>query len=59
MRMYSRSTEPSPSTVLTTMGKKQNSAMIASFGPIPNPMTITSTGARTTVGMLCEAIRSG
>ncbi len=57
--MYSRSTELSPSTVLTTIGKKQKSAMIASFGPMSKPMTRTSTGASTTVGMLCDEIRSG
>ena len=31
----SGSTERSPSSVLTVIGKKQTSAMIASFGPIP------------------------
>ena len=59
IRMYSRSTEPRPSTVLTTIGKNVKSAMIASFGPMPKPITSTSTGARTTVGTLCEAIRIG
>jgi hypothetical protein len=35
IRICSGSTERSPSSVLTVIGKKQISAMIASFGPIP------------------------
>ena len=55
----SGSTEPSPSSVLTVIGKKQIRAMIASFGPIPNPSQTTRIGATTTIGTVWEATSSG
>ena len=59
MRTYSGSTLRSPSIVPTQIGKKQKSAMTASFGPMPKPSTSTKTGASTTVGTLWLAMRIG
>ena len=55
----SGSTERSPSRALTVIGKKQISATIASLGPIPKPNQTTRIGARTTIGIVCEATSSG
>ena len=55
----SGSTEARPSTALTTIGKKQTSAMMSSLGVSPNPNQITSSGATTTSGTAWEAISSG
>ena len=41
------------------IGKKQISAMIASFGPIPNPSQTTRIGAIAMIGTVCEATSSG
>ena len=59
IRSSSGSTERSPSSVLTVIGKKQTSAMIASFGPIPNPNQTTRIGAIAITGNVCEATSSG
>ena len=56
---WSGSTERSASSVVTTTGKKQTSAMIASLGTIPKPNQTTSSGAMTTIGTACEATSSG
>ena len=45
--------------MLTAIGKKQISAMIATFGPIPNPNQTTRIGAMTITGIVCEATTSG
>ena len=50
---------PSASSVVTTTGKKQTSAMIASFGTIPKPNQTTSSGAMITIGTACDATSSG
>ena len=55
----SGSGERSPSSVLTVIGKKQIRAMIASFGPIPNPNQTTRIGATTMIGIVCDATSSG
>ena len=55
----SGSTERRPSSVLTVIGKKQISAMIASFGPIPKPNQTTRIGAMAMIGIVCEATSSG
>ena len=55
----SGSTERRPSSVLTTIGKKQIRATIASFGPIPKPNQTTRIGAMTRIGIVCEATISG
>ena len=54
-----RSTERRPSSVLTVIGKKQISATITSFGAIPKPNQTTRIGARSTIGIVCEATSSG
>ena len=59
IRSRSGSTERSPSSVLTVIGKKQISAMIASFGPIPKPNQTTRIGAIAMIGIVCEATSSG
>ena len=51
---WSGSTRPSASSVVTTIGKKQTSAMIASFGTIPKPNQTTSSGAMITIGTVWE-----
>ena len=56
---WSRSTEPRPSSVLTTIGKKQISAITISLGAMPNPNQITRIGAITITGTACEATTSG
>ena len=56
---WSGSTERSASSVVTTTGKKQTSAMIASLGTIPKPNHTTSSGAMMTIGTACEATSSG
>jgi hypothetical protein len=48
----SASTERSPSSVLTVIGKKQIKAMISSFVSRPKPNTTTRIGARTTIGIV-------
>ncbi len=48
-----------PSSVLTTIGKKQISATIATFGPIPKPNQTTRIGAMTMIGIVWEATTSG
>ena len=45
--------------MLTVIGKKQTSAMIASFGPIPKPSQTTRIGAIAIMGIVCEATSSG
>ena len=45
--------------MLTVIGKKQISAMIASLGPIPNPNQTTRIGAMTMIGTVWEATSSG
>src|SRR4051794_9757890 len=55
----SGSTERRPSSVLTVIGKKQISAMTASFGPIPKPSQTTRMGATTTIGTVCDATSNG
>ena len=45
--------------MLTAIGKKQMSAMIAIFGPIPNPNQTTRIGAITITGMVWEATTIG
>ena len=55
----SRSTDRSPSSVLTVIGKKQIRAMIRSFGLIPKPNQTTRIGATTMIGTVCEATSSG
>ena len=45
--------------MLTVIGKKQISATIASFGPIPKPNQTTRIGAMTMIGIVCEATSSG
>ena len=50
---------PGASSVVTTIGKKQTSATIASLGRIPKPNQTTSSGAMITIGTACEATSSG
>ena len=45
--------------MLTVIGKKQISAMITSFGPIPKPNQTTRIGAIDDHGIVCEATSSG
>ena len=59
IRVISGSTERRPSRVLTVIGKKQTSATITSFGPIPKPSQTTRIGAIATTGTVCEATSSG
>ena len=55
----SGSTAASPSTVVTSTGKKQMRAMIASFGKMPNPHQNTSSTPITGIGSACEPTASG
>ena len=55
----SASTRSSASSVGTTIGKKQTSATIASFGVRPKPHQATSSGAMSTIGIVCEPTSSG
>ena len=55
----SRSTFASPSSTLTTTGKKTISATITIFGVSPNPSQITSAAAIAMIGTACVAISSG
>ena len=45
--------------MVTTIGKKQISAMIASLGGMPKPSQTTSSGAISGIGIACEATSSG
>ncbi len=45
--------------MLTVIGKKQISAMIATFGPIPNPNQTTRIGAMTMIGTVWLATITG
>jgi hypothetical protein len=45
--------------VVTTTGKKQTRAMIASLGTMPKPNHTTSSGAMMTIGTAWEATSSG
>ena len=45
--------------MLTAIGKKQMSAMIAIFGPIPKPNQTTRIGAITITGIVWEATTIG
>ena len=45
--------------MLTAIGKKQISATIAIFGPIPKPNQTTRIGATTMIGIVWEATISG
>ncbi len=45
--------------MLTVIGKKQISAMIATFGPIPKPNQTTRIGATTITGTVWLATISG
>ena len=49
----------SPSTVVTSTGKKQISAITTSFGNTPKPHQKTSSGAITAIGTACEPTASG
>ena len=55
----SGSTEASPSTVVTSTGKKQISAITTSFGKIPKPHQNTSSTPITGIGTACEPTASG
>ena len=59
MWMKSSSTARRPSRPFTTIGKKQISATITSFGMIPKPSTMTRIGASTTIGIVWDPISSG
>ena len=48
-----------PSTVVTSTGKKQISAITTSLGKIPKPHQKTSSGAITAIGTACEPTASG
>ena len=56
---WSRSTASSPSTVVTSTGKKQISTITTSLGNTPNPHQNTSSGAITAIGTAWEPIASG
>jgi len=51
--------ERGPATVVTSTGKKQMRAMIASFGKMPNPHQNTSSTPITGIGSACEPTASG
>ena len=55
----SASTAANPASVVTTMGKKDTSAMTTSLGPMPNPSHRISRGAIIGTGMVWEATRTG
>src|SRR5208282_6287115 len=55
----SGSTEASPSTVVTSTGKKQISAITTSFGNSPKPHQNTSSTPITGIGTACEPTASG
>ncbi|OQB45832.1 MAG: hypothetical protein BWY00_01676 [Firmicutes bacterium ADurb.Bin153] len=55
----STSTEDSPSTTPTQMGKKHASTTRSTLGSIPKPNHKTSRGATTIVGRLCDATSRG
>lgn len=55
----SGSMRPSASRVGTTIGKKQTSATMKSFGRTPKPNHVTSSGAMSTIGMTCVPTSSG
>ena len=55
----SRSAEASPSTVLTTMGKKPTSATTMSLDSMPMPTHTMRRGASTSGGTVCEATTMG
>ena len=57
--IVSRSTFASPSSTLTTTGKKMISATITTFGVRPKPSQITSAAPIAMIGIACVAIRSG
>ena len=55
----SGSTERSPSSVLTVIGKKQIRATTTTFGPIRSRTRPRRIGAMTMIGIVCEATISG
>jgi hypothetical protein len=57
--MSSPSTDRRPSIPLTTIGKKQISATMTSLGVMPYPNKMTRIGASTTIGIVCEPMRTG
>ena len=54
-----RGIERSPIIVSTTMGKKQMRKVIRILGSWPKPNHTTSSGARATFGIVCDATSSG
>ena len=56
---WSGSTAARPSTVVTSTGKKQISAITTSFGKIPKPHQNTSSTPITGIGTACEPTASG
>ena len=56
---WSGSTEASASTVVTSTGKKQISAITTSFGKMPKPHQNTSSTPITGIGTACEPTASG
>ena len=56
---FSGSLAVSPSTVVTSTGKKQINTITASLGRMPNPHQNTSSGAITAIGTAWEPIASG
>ena len=55
----SGSTAASPASVVTTIEKKDTSAITTSFGRMPNPSQKTSSGAMIGIGIVCEPISNG
>ena len=53
------SAERRPSTMFTQIGKNTISAQMMTFGWIPNPNQMISSGAIAKIGMTCDAITSG
>lgn len=56
---WSGSMRSSASSVVTTIGKNETSAMITSFGARSNPSQTTSSAAITGIGTVWEATSSG
>ena len=53
------STDHSPSTVVTTTGKKLTSATTSTLGISVNPNQTTRIGATATIGTICDATSHG
>ena len=55
----SGSVEVSPSLVLIAIGKKQNSVTTITFGAMPKPNQMISSGARAMIGTVCDMTSRG